>query len=170
MAPFPFSPLFSSIHCDVPPQASVTSRTANALQTVKSAMAVPENELKRWRRTFDTNAQTAVGSEKCVPHYSYWRDMPLTVARTQVPQHRAVRQRDRAQVRFDQNRTGPICTTVSRSRHEQTRPRLLGRLCSIRDYSEEARCRLLDSVPILRHVRTILRIYSWPIFHHDFRV
>ncbi len=29
-------------------------------------MAVPETELKRWRRTFDTNAQTTVDGQKCV--------------------------------------------------------------------------------------------------------
>lgn len=66
MAPFPFGSLFSAVHCDAQPQPSVTSRTVNAIQTVKSAMAVPENELKRWRRTFDANAQSVVDGEKYV--------------------------------------------------------------------------------------------------------
>ncbi|KAI0695650.1 mitochondrial carrier [Cytidiella melzeri] len=64
MAPFPFDSLFSSVHCDAPPQPSVTSRTVSAIQTVKSAMAVPESELNRWRRTFDSNAQSVVDGEK----------------------------------------------------------------------------------------------------------
>lgn len=64
MAPSLFSSILPSIHCDAPAQSAVASRTANAIQTVKSAMAVPENELKRWRRTFDTNAQVVVDGEK----------------------------------------------------------------------------------------------------------
>ncbi|KAI0094463.1 mitochondrial carrier [Irpex rosettiformis] len=60
-----FDALFPVVHADAPAQPpSVTSRTANAIQTVRSAMAVPENELKRWRRTFETNAQTTVEGEK----------------------------------------------------------------------------------------------------------
>ncbi|KAI0785337.1 mitochondrial carrier [Irpex lacteus] len=59
-----FDVLFPPVHCDAAPSSSVTSRTANAIQTVKSAMAVPENELNRWKRTFETNAQTVVNGEK----------------------------------------------------------------------------------------------------------
>ncbi|GJE89667.1 mitochondrial carrier [Phanerochaete sordida] len=58
------APLMSTIHCDTPPQTSIASKAANAVQTVKSAMSVPESELKRWRRTFDTNAQVVVENEK----------------------------------------------------------------------------------------------------------
>ncbi|PSR71088.1 hypothetical protein PHLCEN_2v13057 [Hermanssonia centrifuga] len=64
MTPFPSGSIFSPVHCDSPPQSSVTSRTASAIQTVKSAISVPENELKRWRRTFDTQAQTLVNDQK----------------------------------------------------------------------------------------------------------
>lgn len=60
------APLMSTIHCDTPPQTYIASKAANAVQTVKSAMSVPENELKRWRRTFDTNAQVVAENEKCV--------------------------------------------------------------------------------------------------------
>lgn len=71
MFPIRLPPVFSTIHCDADPnpngeRASTASRAASAIKTVKSAMSVPENELKRWRRTFDTNAQSAVESEKCV--------------------------------------------------------------------------------------------------------
>ena len=58
------SPVSSTIHCDAPPQTSLTSKTANAIQSVKSAISVPENELKRWRRIFDGNAGTVVNDEK----------------------------------------------------------------------------------------------------------
>lgn len=58
------SPVSSTIHCDAPPQTSITAKTANAIQTVKSAISVPENELKRWRRIFEANAGTVVQDEK----------------------------------------------------------------------------------------------------------
>lgn len=64
MSPLPQLALFAKLQCDSPDKPTVVSRASTALQTVKSAMSVPENELKRWRRTFDTNAQTAVGEEK----------------------------------------------------------------------------------------------------------
>jgi solute carrier family 25 aspartate/glutamate transporter 12/13 len=40
---------------------SSSSLTASALQTVRTAVGVPENELKRWRRTFDSNAKLING-------------------------------------------------------------------------------------------------------------
>ena len=39
---------------------------ARVVQSVKSAVRVPESEIKRWRRTFDSNAKTLVEGEKCV--------------------------------------------------------------------------------------------------------
>ena len=42
------------------------SAAARVVQTVKSAVRVPESEIKRWRRTFDTNAKSLVDGEKCV--------------------------------------------------------------------------------------------------------
>ena len=75
MFPVNLPPLFSStLHCDADSNApSTASRAASAIKTVKSAMSAPENELKRWRRTFDSNAQTTAGSEKCV-HYILGRN------------------------------------------------------------------------------------------------
>ncbi|KAH8099839.1 mitochondrial inner membrane protein [Cristinia sonorae] len=52
----------NTVHCDV--DAPTASRAASAIKTVKSAMSVPENELKRWRRTFDANASTGADGEK----------------------------------------------------------------------------------------------------------
>ena len=40
--------------------------TARVVQSVKSAVRVPESEIKRWRRTFDSNAKSLVDGEKCV--------------------------------------------------------------------------------------------------------
>ena len=39
---------------------------ARVVQSVKSAVRVPESEIKRWRRTFDSNAKSLVEGEKCV--------------------------------------------------------------------------------------------------------
>ena len=67
MFPLNLPRIFPTIFCDSdqsPPAPA--SRAAAAINTVKSAMAVPESELKRWRRTFDANAQTVVGDQKYV--------------------------------------------------------------------------------------------------------
>ena len=62
--PHPLTSLFSPIHCDAPAQPASVSRAVTALRSVKSAIAVPESELKRWRRIFDSNAQTVINDEK----------------------------------------------------------------------------------------------------------
>jgi solute carrier family 25 aspartate/glutamate transporter 12/13 len=54
-------PLVPTVHCDAPePKGSVLS---SALKTVRTAVAVPENELKRWRRTFEANAKLVNGDK-----------------------------------------------------------------------------------------------------------
>jgi solute carrier family 25 aspartate/glutamate transporter 12/13 len=53
------------VHADS--ENSDGSAAARVVQTVKSAVRVPESEMKRWRRTFDGNAKTVVSGEKCVP-------------------------------------------------------------------------------------------------------
>ncbi|TCD64075.1 mitochondrial aspartate-glutamate transporter agc1 [Steccherinum ochraceum] len=58
----PVSPL-ATVHSDAD-ESPTASRAASAIKSVKSAIAVPENELKRWRRNFDSNAQTTAGAEK----------------------------------------------------------------------------------------------------------
>lgn len=42
------------------------SAASRVVKTVKSAVRVPESEMKRWRRTFDANAKSLVDGEKCV--------------------------------------------------------------------------------------------------------
>lgn len=59
----PFSSLLPSIHCEAQESPSLTG---SALKSVRNAVAVPENELKRWRRVFDTNAKVVINGEKCV--------------------------------------------------------------------------------------------------------
>jgi solute carrier family 25 aspartate/glutamate transporter 12/13 len=44
---------------------------ARVVQTVKSAVRVPESEIKRWRRAFDANAKPHVDGEKCVYSFSF---------------------------------------------------------------------------------------------------
>ena len=41
--------------------------TSRVVRSVKSVVRAQESELKRWRRTFDTNAKTVVNGEKYVP-------------------------------------------------------------------------------------------------------
>ncbi|KIM88836.1 hypothetical protein PILCRDRAFT_62049 [Piloderma croceum F 1598] len=55
-------PLFQTVHCDT--DAKSASITSSALSSVRNAVAVPESELKRWRRTFDANAKVVVDGEK----------------------------------------------------------------------------------------------------------
>jgi solute carrier family 25 aspartate/glutamate transporter 12/13 len=54
------SRLFPTIHADSDKSGSLTA----ALKSVRTAVAVPETELKRWRRIFDANAKV-VNGEKC---------------------------------------------------------------------------------------------------------
>ncbi|KAI0778715.1 mitochondrial carrier [Trametes elegans] len=63
MFPLSLPRIFPTVFCDSD-QSPPTSRAASALNAVKNVMAVPESELKRWRRTFDTNAQTVVDGHK----------------------------------------------------------------------------------------------------------
>ena len=42
------------------------SATSRVVESVKSAVRVPESEIKRWRRTFDASADAVVNGEKCV--------------------------------------------------------------------------------------------------------
>lgn len=58
----PFTRLFPTIYCDAGEERSST--TTSVLSTVKSAVASPESELKRWRKAFDTNAKVEVNGEK----------------------------------------------------------------------------------------------------------
>ncbi|OSD06211.1 mitochondrial carrier [Trametes coccinea BRFM310] len=65
MFPLKLPRIFPTLYCDSDESAAAPkSRAAAAINTVKSAMSVPESELKRWRRTFDSNAQTVVDGQK----------------------------------------------------------------------------------------------------------
>ncbi|KAH9984413.1 hypothetical protein BJV77DRAFT_185234 [Russula vinacea] len=50
---------FPVVHAD-----SDGSAASRVVQSVKSAVRVPESEIKRWRRTFDTNAKALVNGER----------------------------------------------------------------------------------------------------------
>jgi solute carrier family 25 (mitochondrial aspartate/glutamate transporter), member 12/13 len=50
----------SPTHVDSDSEPSIT---AAALKTVRNAVAIPENELKRWRRVFDANAKVVNGEK-----------------------------------------------------------------------------------------------------------
>ncbi|KZV80171.1 hypothetical protein EXIGLDRAFT_630745 [Exidia glandulosa HHB12029] len=67
---FPFlPPIFHAVHNEEAPQAS---RAASApLATVKHAVAAPETELRRWRRTFDAHAAVEVNGEKFLDERSF---------------------------------------------------------------------------------------------------
>lgn len=56
------SQIVPTAHCDAP--ESKNSVLSSALKTVRTAVAVPENELKRWRRTFEVNAKVVVNGDK----------------------------------------------------------------------------------------------------------
>ena len=52
--------IFPTAHCDSEGTSSITK---NAIQTVRTAVAIPESELKRWRRIFDANAKDVNGEQ-----------------------------------------------------------------------------------------------------------
>ncbi|KAH9486248.1 Calcium-binding mitochondrial carrier protein [Psilocybe cubensis] len=57
----PWTRILPTVHCDSPDGSS--SITKSALQSVRTAVAVPESELKRWRRTFEANAKVINGEK-----------------------------------------------------------------------------------------------------------
>lgn len=63
MLPFPISRYFSPVHCD---EAPPNTRAKAALSSLTQAVAAPETELKRWRKTFNANAKNEVNGEKWV--------------------------------------------------------------------------------------------------------
>jgi solute carrier family 25 aspartate/glutamate transporter 12/13 len=64
---FPLPRIFPTAHCDasVPAPAPAPSGGAAAAlkETVKSAVAMKETELARWRRTFEANAKEINGQK-----------------------------------------------------------------------------------------------------------
>jgi solute carrier family 25 (mitochondrial aspartate/glutamate transporter), member 12/13 len=56
------------------------SAASRVVKTVKSAVRVPESEIKRWRRTFDANAKALVDGEKCVSFFFLVRNFRLNAA------------------------------------------------------------------------------------------
>jgi solute carrier family 25 (mitochondrial aspartate/glutamate transporter), member 12/13 len=56
------SRLFPTVHCDSKPGAGA----GGVIATVRSAVSAPENELRRWRRTFESNAKAEVEGQKYV--------------------------------------------------------------------------------------------------------
>lgn len=59
--------LFPTLHCD---SERPSSLTASALKTVRTAVSVPENELKRWKRIFEANSKV-VNGEKFLDQESF---------------------------------------------------------------------------------------------------
>ncbi|KAF9454175.1 mitochondrial carrier [Macrolepiota fuliginosa MF-IS2] len=57
----PDSQILPTVHCDAPEPKN--SALKSALKSVRTAVAVPESELKRWRRTFESNAKVVNGEK-----------------------------------------------------------------------------------------------------------
>ncbi|KAK7058544.1 mitochondrial aspartate-glutamate transporter agc1 [Paramarasmius palmivorus] len=62
-----WSGIFPTVHCD---STSATGSVATALSSVRTAVSVPESELKRWRRIFEANAKV-VNGEKYLDQESF---------------------------------------------------------------------------------------------------
>ena len=45
------------------PRTTIHSDSGGALKGVRSVVKIPDNELKRWRRTFDAHAQVLEGEK-----------------------------------------------------------------------------------------------------------
>ncbi|KAF8078970.1 mitochondrial carrier domain-containing protein [Lyophyllum atratum] len=56
----PWSRIVPTVHCD---SEGGVSLTASALKSVRTALDVPERELKRWKRIFDANAKVVEGEK-----------------------------------------------------------------------------------------------------------
>ncbi|KAF7975211.1 hypothetical protein HWV62_10290 [Athelia sp. TMB] len=67
----PFTRLFPTIHADSEEKPSKVSVASSAISSVRNAVAAPEAEIKRWRRTFDANAKVEVNGEKFLDPESF---------------------------------------------------------------------------------------------------
>jgi len=70
------------------------SKNEGVVRTVMRAVRVQDSELKRWKRTFDSNAKVVVDGEKCVTFRSVSRF--YLCSHTKVLERRAIRQCCRA--------------------------------------------------------------------------
>jgi solute carrier family 25 aspartate/glutamate transporter 12/13 len=57
----PLPRVISTVHCDA--DGASSSLTGSALKSVRSVVATPESELKRWRRVFEANAKVIDGEK-----------------------------------------------------------------------------------------------------------
>lgn len=73
MLPFSLPRIFDPVYCDGGPSSSSSSKTISAITSLKSAIKAPESELRRWRKTFDSNATVAKDDQKCVTYLLLWR-------------------------------------------------------------------------------------------------
>jgi len=76
MWPLPLPRIFIPVACDdgssvAPSSPKSPSRALTAITSLKDAVKTPESELRRWRRTFDTNAKTESGGEKYLDRDSF---------------------------------------------------------------------------------------------------
>jgi len=54
--------MLPTAHCDA--QVNSSSLANSALKTVRNVVAIPESELRRWKRVFDANAKVLVNGER----------------------------------------------------------------------------------------------------------
>ncbi|EGO05052.1 hypothetical protein SERLA73DRAFT_118690 [Serpula lacrymans var. lacrymans S7.3] len=65
------SRILPTIHCDTNAGSGSSSITNSALKSVRSVVATPESELKRWKRVFEGNAKVVVNGEKFLDPESF---------------------------------------------------------------------------------------------------
>jgi solute carrier family 25 aspartate/glutamate transporter 12/13 len=59
--------VIDTVHCDA--DVASSSLTGSALKGVRSVVAAPENEMKRWRRIFEANAKVVIDGEKYIMNH-----------------------------------------------------------------------------------------------------
>lgn len=62
MFPLNLPRVFLTVYCDQD-ELAVAVWTVSALRHVRNLIAVPETEIKRWRRIFDTNSTTVMNGQ-----------------------------------------------------------------------------------------------------------
>jgi len=154
MFPLDLPRLFPKLHCDDGTEGQPTpdhKKLSTAISAVKDAISVQESELKRWKRIFDTHAKPGDDGEKYVslsvlsrlagsgrPRFSlhdgnsYWLNL------LKVLGHRVIRQGHRSRRGFDENRSKPVRHLVPCRGYLKAWFGVLGRLCGVRDVTEEA--------------------------------
>lgn len=119
--------------------------------SMRGVATVPESELNRWRRTFDTHAKSFGDSgEKCLVNCNTGVLVNMTF---KILGYRKLRECNCTSSRFNTNRSRTIWHPFPGSKYIEDWFGFMGRVYCVWDPSHETGCGLFNGIPILWSAR-----------------